>query len=81
MDLAAKLQKLVVGKEVEGLTMGTEATAFYRRLLKGNTRPTDELNASVQCTMTASVANQGQGELLREVNLPREKADGLFRPV
>lgn len=63
MDLAAKLQKLVVGKEVEGLTMGTEATAFYRRLLKDNKRPTDELNASVQCTMTASVSNQGQGEL------------------
>lgn len=77
MDLAAKLQKLVVGKEVEGLTMGTEATAFYRRLLKGNTRPTDELNASVQCTMTASVANQGQGELSAKTDPPRRRTNDL----
>lgn len=38
--------------------MGEEARAFYKRLLKDNDRPLDELNASVQCLMTASVANQ-----------------------
>lgn len=58
--LAHGLQKLVFGDEVQGVVMGTEATAFYRRILKNSDRPLSELNSSIQCTMTASVSNQGE---------------------
>lgn len=58
--LAHGLQKLVFGREVQGVVMGSEASAFYRRILKNSDRPLSELNSSIQCTMTASVSNQGQ---------------------
>lgn len=58
--LAHGIQKLVFGSEVQGVVMGTEASAFYRRLLKASDRPLSELNSLVHCTMTASVSNQGE---------------------
>ncbi|KAM0789376.1 hypothetical protein ACM66B_000206 [Microbotryomycetes sp. NB124-2] len=60
--LASKLQSWYLGSdEQQGVVMGKEAQAFYRRLLsKDGTRSLDDLNALVQCTMTASVANQGE---------------------
>ncbi|KAK4057316.1 hypothetical protein OIO90_001813 [Microbotryomycetes sp. JL221] len=61
-DLASKLQSWALGSdETQGLLMGKESAAFYRRLLsKDGNRSLDDLNALVQCTMTASVANQGE---------------------
>lgn len=56
-NLIGKLQKLVVGAEVEGIAMGQESTEFYRRLLKDNTQSLDKINAMVMCTMTVSCFN------------------------
>lgn len=54
-----KIQDALLGDEVQAISMGSTAKGFYQRLLESD-RPHDELNASVQCTMTASVANQGE---------------------
>jgi len=63
-DLARSLQDFFVGQNVEGLVMGKTAHEYYTRLLESG-RPFDQLEASVQSTMTASVSNQGQGLLFR----------------
>ena len=52
---------MLLGENVQGIVSGSVAKAFYRRLLQCD-RPIEQLNASVQCTMTASVTNQGEGE-------------------
>ncbi|GAA6048556.1 hypothetical protein JCM3770_006551 [Rhodotorula araucariae] len=59
-DFARMVQDRVVGKDIQGVLMGQEAREYYLRLLKHKDVPMDELVSSVQSTMTASVANQGQ---------------------
>lgn len=64
-DLARSVQDYFVGKEdTQGVVMGKNAHAYYTRLLESG-RPFEQLEASVQSTMTASVSNQGQGLLFR----------------
>ncbi|GAA6044067.1 hypothetical protein NBRC10512_002500, partial [Rhodotorula toruloides] len=58
-NLARSIQDMVIGKNVQGLVMGKAAREYYERLLQ-NDRPMEQLEASVQSTMTASVSNQGQ---------------------
>ncbi|GAA5921037.1 hypothetical protein JCM1841_005069 [Sporobolomyces salmonicolor] len=58
-DLARSIQDLVLDKNAEGVVMGKEARQYYTRLLESD-RPLEQLEASVQSTMTASVSNQGQ---------------------
>ncbi|GAA5952514.1 hypothetical protein JCM21900_003401 [Sporobolomyces salmonicolor] len=58
-DLARSIQDLVLDKNAEGVVMGKEAREYYTRLLESD-RPLEQLEASVQSTMTASVSNQGQ---------------------
>ncbi|BGP41764.1 hypothetical protein JCM10449v2_005755 [Rhodotorula kratochvilovae] len=59
-DFARMLQDRLVGKDIQGIVMGEEARAYYARLLKNTDVPMEKLESSVQSTMTASVANQGQ---------------------
>lgn len=58
-NLARGIQDMIVGKDVQGFVMGKAAREYYERLLQ-NDRPMEQLEASVQSTMTASVSNQGQ---------------------
>ncbi|BGP26129.1 fatty acid oxygenase PpoA [Rhodotorula toruloides] len=58
-SLARSVQDMLVGQNVQGVVMGKAARQYYERLLE-NDRPMEQLEASVQSTMTASVSNQGQ---------------------
>lgn len=63
--LARHVQDVLVGKNVEGIVQGETSRAYYTRLLaNAGGRSTEELESSVQSTMTASVSNQGQGASL-----------------
>ncbi|GJN92760.1 hypothetical protein Rhopal_005798-T1 [Rhodotorula paludigena] len=59
-DFARSVQDYFAGKDVQGIVMGEEAHKYYERILQNKDVPLEKLESSVQSTMTASVANQGQ---------------------
>ncbi|BGP18046.1 hypothetical protein JCM10213_008418 [Rhodosporidiobolus nylandii] len=58
--LARHVQDLLLDKSAQGVVMGKAAHAYYERLLKKEGVSLEQLESSVQSTMTASVSNQGQ---------------------
>lgn len=79
-DLARSVQAYFVGKEdTQGVVMGKNAHAYYTRLLESG-RPFEQLEASVQSTMTASVSNQGQGSNISLFPIPSMSGTDRFCP-